>query len=609
VDYALLGDGRCAALVSGSASIDWLCWPRFDSAPWFGALLDSARGGAWRVTPTRPATVERTYIPLTNVLETRLRTASGEAVVVDAMTIASEETKRDELVADHELLRIIRCDAGEVELEVVVDPRPDFGQARVRIEDARALGIRWHAGTTLVTLRAEVPLQLDDAGAVRATLRLHAGESVAFSLVFDADAPAIVPVLGEAARARIDRSIAWWRAWIGRARYDGPHRDQVLRGALALKLLAYAPSGAIVAAPTTSLPERDGGDLNWDYRYCWLRDASFTARVFLELGYVEDAEQFCGWLLHTTRLTRPELRVLYDVYGNEPGVEHAVPGLAGYHGSTPVRVGNAAFAQRQIDMYGEVVDAVAQVIRITGEPDRETRHLLRDFGEYVADRWHLPDSGIWEPRGPLHRHTHSRVACWVVFDRLLDLSARRLLPEIDTARFSAIRDAIRSDIEHHAFDPARGCYVGDLDTAELDASVLLMSYYGFHDAASPRMRSTYAAVERALGAGRGLFYRYDESRRAGEGAFWICSYWAVEHLARGGSSLAAARRLFAEAGAYANDVGLMAEEVEPASGAQLGNFPQAYTHVGLVSAALSLEARARRETAERRAQPRAEVRP
>lgn len=590
-DYALLGDGRCAALVSRAGAVDWLCWPRFDSAPWFGALLDPAHGGSWRITPTQPATIMRAYVERTNVLETRFRTPDGEAVLVDTIAVASEQAKRDELVADHELLRFVRCEAGEIDLEVVVEPRPDFGRARVRSEDAHALGIRWHLGTTLVTLCAEVPLHLDDCGVVRTMLRLRAGESVAFSLVFDADAPAIVPVLGNAARARIDRSIAWWREWIGRARYEGPDREAVLRGALALKLLAYAPSGALIAAPTTSLPECDGGDLNWDYRYCWLRDASFTARVFLELGYVEDAEAFCAWLLHTTRLTRPELRVIYDVYGNSPHDEYDVPGVSGYRGSTPVRIGNAARAQRQTDMYGEVIDAVAQLIRVVGAPDRETQRLLRDFGEYVTEHWALADSGIWEPRGPLHRHTHSRVACWVVFDRLLDLSARGLIDRIDTARFAGCRDAIRRNVEDNAFDSARGCYVGDLDTRELDASVLLMSYYGFHEASSARMRSTYLALEQALGVGPGLFLRYEHSRRKHEGAFWICSYWAVDHLARGGGSLEEARQLFREATSYANDVGLMAEEIDPASGAHLGNFPQAYTHVGLVSAALSLEAR------------------
>jgi GH15 family glucan-1,4-alpha-glucosidase len=595
-DYGIVGDGRCVALISREGSIDWLCWPRFDSPPWFGRLLDPDRGGSWSIAPTRPARITRAYVDRTNVLETRFQTSTGRLIVIDAMTVSSEEHKHDALVPDHELVRLITCDDGGVEAEIVVDPRPDFGRARVgRIEDCGSLGIRWHHATTLVTLRGEAPLRLDRDGRACATLRLRAGDSAVFSLAFDADAPAVIPALGEAARGAIERSIAWWRGWIARARYDGPARAAVLRSALALKLLAYAPSGAIVAAPTTSLPESPGGDLNWDYRFCWLRDASFTARVLLELGYIEDAQAFCGWLLHTTRLTRPELRVFYDVYGNRPNDEHELRGIAGYRGAVPVRYGNAAFAQHQIDTYGEVVDATARLARVIGAPDRETCKLLRDFGAYVGRRWHLPDSGIWEPRGPLRHHTHSRLACWVLFDRLLDLHARGLVSRLDVAQVAGHRDAIRTAIEDDAFDRSLGCYVGELGGTQLDASVLLMSYYGFHPASAARMKATYARIVERLGAGRGLFDRYEHSRRDREGAFWICSFWAVEHLARGGGTLREACSLFDDACASANDLGLMAEEVDAETGAQLGNFPQAYTHVGLISAALSLAARARRE--------------
>ena len=287
--------------------------------------------------------------------------------------------------------------------------------------------------------------------------------------------------------------------------------------------------------------------------------------------------------------------MLYDTYGNRPQNERELAGVAGYRGAVPVRVGNAAREQHQIDMYGELVDAVARVVRVVGAPDRETGRLLRDFGDYVATRWHLPDSGIWEPRGPLRHHTHSRVTCWLVFDRLLDLHARGLVTGIDVPRYTGLRDAIRDDVERHAFDPVRGCYVGELVSAplpsELDASVLRMSMYGFHDASSPRMQQTYVRLAERLGAGPGLLYRYEQSLADHEGAFWICSFWATEHLARGGGSLGDACTMFTDACSYANDVGLMAEEVEPNSRMQLGNFPQAYTHVGLISAALSIQQR------------------
>ena len=593
-DYAIIGDGRSAALISRAGSLDWLCWPRFDSSPWFARLLDPERGGMWCITPSEPARIARRYVPHTNVLETTFETGNGRAVLVDTMAVASEHDKRRELVADHEILRIVTCESGAIELAIVVDPRPDFRRARVRIEDCGPLGIRWHVGTTLVALRAEVPLPLAD-GRVATRVRLRAGESVAFSLSFDADAPAVISVLGQAARVRVERSIAWWRSWIERARYDGPDRELVLRSALALKLLAYAPSGAVVAAPTTSLPERLGADLNWDYRYCWLRDASFTARVLLALGYVEDAQAFCGWLLHTTRLTRPELRVLYDVYGNLPSREEALRDVGGYRGALPVRLGNAAAEQLQLDTYGEVIDATAQVLRVTGAADRETCNLLRGFGQYVAEHWHLPDSGIWEPREPERHRTHSRLACWVALARLVELGEAGLVAGCDASRLASERDAIRRDIEDRAFDPVLGCYSSTLPPSELDASVLLMSYYGFHDAASPRMRQTFERIRERLGAGRGLLYRYERSLRDREGAFWICSFWAIEHLARGGGSPSEARRWFADACAHASELGLMAEEVAPATGAQLGNFPQAYTHVGLVSAALALEEREARE--------------
>jgi GH15 family glucan-1,4-alpha-glucosidase len=593
-DYALIGDGRSAALVSRAGSIDWLCWPRFESPPIFARLLDLDRGGCWTLEPRRPARVSRRYVAHTNVLETVFEDADGRCVLLDAMTIASEHDKARVLVPDHEILRHARCERGAAELEVRVQPRPDFGRARVRVTAHPRLGIRWQVGSQLLTLRSDVPLWLDDGGVVRATIRLRAGDATSLSLTFDEEGPALLPPLGAAAGERLARTEAWWRTWAERARYEGPFRELVLRSALAVKLMAFAPSGAIIAAPTTSLPERLGGDLNWDYRFCWLRDAAFTTRALLELGYLEDAEAFCSWLLHSTRLTRPELRVLYDVYGRSPTRERTVPTARGYRDSRPVRIGNLAFDQLQLDCYGEVIDATAHLARVAGALDRDTQALLREFGEFVCRNWHRPDQGIWEPRGtPAHR-THSRLLCWVGLDRLVTLSAQGLIGRVDRGRLLAECAAIRADLETHAYDPSLGCYTASLGSAELDASVLLMSWYGFHPAGSPRMRSTYARIRAVLGAGRGLLRRNEDGLRSQEGAFWICSYWAIEHLARGGGTLAEAHAMMADACSYASDLGLMAEEVDPATGHALGNFPQAYTHVGLISAALSIEDRARR---------------
>jgi GH15 family glucan-1,4-alpha-glucosidase len=592
-DYALIGDGRSAALVSRGGSIDWLCWPRFESPPVFARLLDVARGGSWQITPTTRMRTTRRYVEHTNVLETTFRNADGMCVLVDVMTIASEQDKARMLVPDHEVLRRIRCERGEVALDVKVDPRPDFGGARMRITQHAGLGTRWQYGSRLLTLRAEVPLRIDDAGVARATIRLRAGESVALSLTFDEEGPALLPPLGEAADERIARSIAWWRDWIGRARYGGPYREAVLRSALTVKMMSFAPSGAIVAAPTTSLPERIGGDLNWDYRFCWLRDAAFTARSLLSLGYTEDAEAFCSWMLHSTRLTRPELRVLYDVYGRPPMAERELPELRGYCDSRPVRIGNAALDQLQLDCYGEVIDATAQLARALGSLDRDTQKLLRDFGDYVCRNWRKPDQGIWEPRGNAEHRTHSRLLCWVALDRLGDLAERGIVDRVDRGRLATECAALRADIEAHAYDPSVGCYTSAFGNRELDASVLLMTWYGFHPGDAPRMRSTFTRLRERLTAAPGLLYRYEHSVRKREGAFWICSFWAIEHLARGGGTLADAHAMMKAACSYASDLGLMAEEIEPSTGDALGNFPQAYTHVGLISAALSIEERTR----------------
>ena len=593
-DYAIIGDGRSIALVSRAGSIDWLCWPRFESPSIFARLLDVDRGGSWRIAPTAPVRITRRYVEHTNVLETAFENTDGRCVLIDLMTIASEDDKARMLVPDHEVLRYLHCERGEIELDIRIDPRPDFGRARPRISCHERLGIRWQIGSRLLVLRAEVPMHLDEDGVARGTVRLRAGDRIALSLMLDEDGPALLPPLGDGARDRIERSIAWWSAWIGRARYSGPYRELVLRSTLAVKLMAFAPSGAIVAAPTTSLPERMSGDLNWDYRFCWLRDAAFTAHALLNLGYLEEAQAFTTWLLHTTRLTQPELRVLYDVYGNHPARERELPGLRGYRDSRPVRIGNAAVDQLQLDCYGEVIHATAQIAQVVGSLDRETRKLVRDFGEYVCRNWRKPDHGIWEPRGGPEHRTHSRVLCWVALERLIDLAGRGLVDRIDRDRLASECAAIRADIEAHAFDPNIGCYTGALGNSDLDASVLLMTWYGFHRGDAPRMRSTFARLQERLAAGPGLLYRYDDSLRNREGAFWICSFWAVAHLAKGGGTPAEAHAMMKSACSYASDLGLMAEEVDPMTGDALGNFPQAYTHVGLISAAHLIAQRTRR---------------
>lgn len=591
-DYGLVGDGRSAALVSDRGAIDWLCWPRFDSPAVFAALLDPAAGGSWTVAPTGPATVERAYLDQTNVLRTWFRTDTGTLAVTDFMPALSEEDRRRLLLPECELVRWVECEAGTVEVESRFDPRPGFGTARAVVKDRGPLGLRVEVGARLFTLQGDVPF-IPVEGVMTARARLTAGRAVGFSLSYAAEGPAVLAPPGDLARRKLDLTVDWWRRWAARATYDGPFRDHVVRGALVLKLLSFAPSGAIVAAPTTSLPERVGGDKNWDYRYCWPRDAALTARALLGLGYADEAGAFVSWLLHATRLTRPRLGVLYDIYGRSGGRERELDHLAGYRGSRPVRVGNAARSQLQLDVYGEVIDAAARLVREGGPLDRDTRKMLTQFGRYVADHWAEPDSGLWEPRRPRRHYTHTRALCWSSLDRLLDLHAAGRLPGAPAERFAHEREAIRREVEARGWNPRLGSYTQSLDGDTVDASLLLMPFYGFADGGSERMRATRKRITDRLGAGPGLLYRYEESRPAGEGAFAACTFWDADCLARAGDADGAGRVIDAGLG-YANDLGLFAEEVDPATGDALGNFPQAYTHVGLVNAALSLaEARER----------------
>jgi GH15 family glucan-1,4-alpha-glucosidase len=588
-DYALIGDGRSTALVGRDGSIDWLCWPRCDSPSLFGALLDPS-AGRWQIAPAGSYRAERHYLDNTNVLETRFETATGTAVLTDLMPVAEEDEKHRLLLPEREILRVARCERGEVELELVFDPRPEYGLAPRRLRQAGRLGVRYEAAAGLLALHTDLNLTIDPDGVARARTRLGAGQAAHASLTFATEAPAVCPPLGAWSRASVDRSVRWWRRWTAQLRYDGPRREAVVRSALALKLMVYAPSGAVIAAPTTSLPERIGGSLNWDYRFCWLRDASLTVRALFGIGYPAEAHAFVDWLLQATRLTQPELRVLYDVHGNTPPPERQLDWLAGYRGSRPVRIGNAAKEQRQLDVYGEVIDAVTHVIKEGGTLDQATDRLLRELGEYVCRHWDQPDEGIWEPRSGRADHTHSRVLCWAALDRLLQLHDQGHLRHAPAARFREHRDAIRRQVESRAWNRALGSYVSWLDGDDVDADLLLLPWYGFEPPESERMRGTYRRIRERLGVGP-LLYRYRTDESPGEGAFGVCCFWAAEYLAMGGGTVDQARELFERLCDYGNDVGLFGEEIDPETGAVLGNFPQAFTHVGLINAALTLAKR------------------
>lgn len=589
-DYGVIGDCRTAALVSRYGSIDWLCWPSFDSPPIFTALLDRDKGkaGYWSIAPVDARKFEHAYVPNSNVLETRFTCASGSATLTDLMPVSSEAFKRQSLIPDHELLRQVTCTEGQLEIEMWFCPRTDYGSTPVKMH-RNPWGWRMDVGRGIYTLRSSIPLFVNDSGA-HATASLKQGDVVQFSLTYSQESPTVLPALGERARLSINQSVAWWEQWANISSYKGPYREAVTRSALALKMLAYAPSGAIVAAATTSLPERIGDTLNWDYRYCWLRDASLTMRALVGLGYMDEAESFVNWLLQATRLTQPELRILYTVFGRIAPVERELKNLSGYCNSNPVRIGNGAREQLQLDVYGEVIEASAQYAQHINRFDRSTQKVLIGLGNYVARNWDKPDEGIWEPRSGRRNNTYSRLLCWTALDRLLALDEKALIGGVPRELFTRERDRIRRQIETRAWNQALESYVSTLDGDDLDAALLRIPWYGFEDASCPRMQGTYRAVRKHLGAGDDLLFRY--RRDPSEGAFGICGFWAVEHLALSGC-IEEAHREFDHLLRYGNGLGLFAEEIDPITGDALGNFPQAFTHVGLISAALTLEEKER----------------
>ncbi|HYI14571.1 MAG TPA: glycoside hydrolase family 15 protein [Thermomicrobiales bacterium] len=591
-DYALIGDCRSAALVARDGSIDWLAWPRFDSPSIFGALLDSERGGTFRIRPADPFRSTRRYLPDTAIVETAFVTDTGVCIVRDLMPVADEADKRRTRLPEHELLREIEGVEGEIVLDILCDPRPDYGRKRVTFQQRGALGLACSSDGGVLYLRSDLPEGLDigDQGAVAQTqITITAGQRAYLSLSFSTEAPAVIPLLGEAARERLERSQTWWRAWAEQCTYDGPYREIVCRSALTLKLLTFAPSGAIVAAPTTSLPEQLGGDKNWDYRFCWLRDAGLTVRALWGLGFAAEAEAFVSWTLHATRLTWPELQVVYDVHGRNGIRERELDHLEGYAGSRPVRTGNDARGQYQLDIYGEVADVALQYAQHGGHFDADAVKLLRGIADTTSTQWRNPDAGIWETRDQPEHHTHSKVLCWVALDRLITLRDHFGL-DIAADRLIAERGTLRAEIEARGYNERLGSYTTSFNDDTVDASLLSLPLYGYLDATHLRMRSTFDRIQQELSAGPNgeLIYRnLPPGGVPDEGSFGICAFWAVECLALAGDIDAATTR-FEHLRAYANDVGLFAEEIDPATGAALGNFPQAFTHIGLINAAIAI---------------------
>ncbi len=601
-DYAVIGDCGTAALVSRTGSIDWLCLPHFSGPAVFAALLDHRRGGRFAISPTASYAVHRRYLGTSNVLETTFTTETGTLRLTDAMTVAG--VAGTGIAPLREVVRAVEVLTGEVEIVVVYEPRFDFGRRRPRLRSHGCLGWRCEHGEHALLLRTELPLALDGReDRLYGCIRLAAGARRNLCLTYVQGEPSVAPVLGAAADQRIAATRRWWDTWSAGCSYHGPYRDAVLRSALALKLMTYAASGAVVAAPTASLPEQIGGVRNWDYRFCWLRDASLTLNAFLDLGFRGEAEAFLGWLLNATRLTWPELQVLYDIYGEAEIPERTLDHLEGYRRSQPVRVGNAAHAQRQLDVYGAVVQAAFDFVRAGGRLAPAEARLLTRLGGTVCRLWREPDHGIWEIRGEPRHFVFSKLMCWVALDRLTALQAAGQIPSRDEERFRLERETIRAAIEERGFDPATGSYVAAFGAfGEPDAALLLMTRFGFHDAADRRLLGTETFIRQHLGRPRGLIDRYStrgqDGLPPGEGAFVACAFWAVEARARRGD-IEGATADFEGLLTLANDVGLYGEEVAPETGEMLGNFPQAFTHLALINAAVALQAQTERLSRDR----------
>ena len=585
-DHALIGDLHTVALVGGEGTIDWFCTPRFDSPSVFGAILDSEQGGYWSIAPRGDGwTSKQLYIPDTNVLITRFSSSDGIAELADFMPIGLDGGR-------HSLLRRLTVVRGRVSFHIRVEPRLDYGRAEhtVHLNERGAL---FQNPETTFAFSSPLPLRRTERG-VEAEVTLEAGQSASFS--FDIAEDGVQPrgFDEDETRAAFDATIAFWRRWLRRSRYAGRWREMVHRSALTLKLLTYAPTGALVAAPTMGLPEQIGGGRNWDYRYTWIRDAAFSLYALLRLGFTDEAQAFMGWLTDRFRDGQARrngpLQIMYGIDGRADLPETTLDHLEGYRGSSPVRLGNGAADQLQLDIYGELIDSV-YLYNKYGEPLHwHTWQDLTRVVEWVSENWDQADEGIWETRGGRQHFTYSRLMSWVALERSIRVARQRGLPA-DLVRWSTERDRIYRQIMERGWHEERGAFVQHYDTDVLDASVLLMPLVKFIGPTDPRWLSTLRAIDEEL-VSDSLVYRYNPSAapdglEGHEGTFSICSFWYVEALARAGK-LDEAQLAFEKMLTYANHVGLYSEEIGP-TGELLGNFPQAFTHLALISAAFNLD--------------------
>ena len=590
-DYALVSDCQGAVLVSRDGSIDWACLPRFDSPALFARLLDP-RTGHWRIAPTDLAEVERTYLDDTMVLRTEFRTPSGTVALTDAMAFGPDERgHRIGRRSPHVIVRRLEGVGGEVDVEIHLAPRAGYGLTEPVLVGEPG-GVRTRGGPCAYVISAELPLPVQGSNAT-ATVRVAAGDVLHFALQVASpwgEQPALFSGLDMA--AMLDATIDGWRSWSGlHQSYDGPYTEMVRHSGRVLQALTYAPSGAIVAAPTTSLPETVGGSRNWDYRFCWVRDATLTLEALWVAACPDEAGDFFDFLATAAGGRLPDgkdLQILYGVGGERLVPEHELAHLAGYLDSRPVRIGNGAWDQVQLDVYGELLSAAWLLADQVGAFDPVTARFLVDVADTAAARWEQPDQGIWEVRGEPRHFVYSKLMCWVALDRAIRL-APMLGAEARVQTWTAIRDQIRLAIETKGWSARAGAFGQSFGSDELDASNLMLLLNGFLPATDPRMRSTVEAIAGRLTDERGFVYRYRaaDGLAGEEGTFAVCSFWLVQCLAELGE-LERARRLFEQLTSVANDVGLLSEELDGATGELLGNFPQAFTHIGLINAAWAI---------------------
>jgi GH15 family glucan-1,4-alpha-glucosidase len=590
-DYALIGDCETAALVSRSGSIDWMCWPRFDSGACFAALLGTSEHGRWLIEASdATARVTRRYRDNTLILETRVETSAGSVTVIDFMPPRGRNS---------DIVRLVRGDRGQVTMRTELVLRFDYGHSVPWVSRLDDGTLRAVAGPDMITLRTTVPLHGQDL-TTRGEFDVAAGAIVSFVLTHGpSHLPLPTAIDPHEALERTDR---FWREWTAKSQVDGDWSDAVMRSLITLKALTYAPTGGIVAAPTTSVPEALGGSRNWDYRFCWLRDATLTLLALMNAGYYEEACAWRDWLLRAAAGSPSQLQVMYGLAGERRLTEYEVPWLPGYERSAPVRVGNAAYGQLQIDIFGEVMDALHQARRGGLDSRDEDWAFQRAILEHLTTVWHLPDESLWEVRGGAQQFTYSKVMAWVAFDRgIRGIEQFGLDGPID--RWRSVRQAIHDEVCARGFDPQIGSFVQAYGSKNLDASLLLLPTVGFLPASDPRIRGTVDAVERRLLVD-GFLLRYDPAASAdglpgAEGAFLACSFWLADAYVLM-NRMDDARLLFERLLGLRNDVGLLAEEYDTRAARLVGNYPQAFSHIALVNTAHNLS-RAAKPAAQRSA--------